>query len=94
MELRQEGYLSKQRYKITTSKKYEKLYKEAVEQNKSLSWGVLAGRGKNFPLLLEQTASINLKNASSGDIGTLIKYFSYRSKTIERILDNIRYERI
>jgi hypothetical protein len=92
-ELDQEGYLSKQRYLVTLSIEYKRLHDEAKEQNKSGAWSVYAGRGHEFPLLVEHTANVNLTEASAADIGALVSYFAYREKSIDEILGNISWIR-
>ncbi len=92
-ELDQEGCLSKQRYQVSLSIEYKRLYDEAKEQAKNATWMVYAGRGHEFPLLVEHTANVNLIEASAADIGTLVSYFAYREKSIDEILGNISWIR-
>ena len=92
-ELDQEGCLSKQRYHVSLSIEYKRLYDEAKEQAKSTAWSIYADRGHEFPLLVEQTAKINLTEASTADIGTLVSYFAYREKGIDEIIENISWIR-
>ena len=93
-DLDQRGYLANMRYKAVLTKEYGELYREAIKQSDSVTWGLLADRGREFPLVVEEVSSIDLKKASAADIGILITYFGYRNKGIEEILENITYERI
>ncbi len=94
MELDQSGYLSKKKFRIKFSRSYKRLHNEAKEQAKNMIWSLLADRGRTFPLVVQEVSEINLNKSTSADIGTLIKYFSYRDKSINEILRNIKWEEI
>lgn len=91
MGLDQEGELSNKRYKIRLSIIYRKLLEQAKKQMKNSLWSLLADRGRMFPLIVKQVSEVNLDNASSADIGTLIKYFSYRNKSMKDIIKTIKF---
>lgn len=93
----QDGYLSKKLYEITLSKEFNDLYNEGVKQSKSLSWIHVAekhcnDREFNFPSTVVLVGSISLEEATGADVGTLIKYFAYRNKTLEEISKNMKYK--
>lgn len=90
--MEQEGELSKARYEITLMPEYFRLYQEAREQSRDASWSLLADRGREFPSLVDKVGQIDLRYASSADIGYLIAYFSHRDKTYEEIIKNIVVE--
>ena len=93
-ELNQEGYLSKELYKISLSEDYCKLLEEAKETSNSSLWIILAERGRDFPSLVEKVSNINMNKVNSADIGTLISYFAYRNKSIEDIMQNVKYGKL
>lgn len=94
MELDQEGYLSKQRYRIKLSDEFKALVGEARAQMEDGLFNILADRGRYFPSLVDHVSIINLDSANGDDIGCLISYFAYRDKTLEEITDNLRWERV
>ncbi len=94
MGLHQEGYLSHQRYRLTLTETYKELFEEAQASGQDATWMVWAIRGREFPSIVVNTARIELEEASSADIGTIIQYFSYRGKPIEDILQNISFDRL
>ena len=92
--LNQGGYPSKERYKISLSEKFIILIEEAKKQCEDTTWTLLADRGRTFPLLTAKVSEMHLSNASGEDIGDLISYFYFRDKSMEEIMNNLKYENI
>ncbi len=92
--MEQEGRLSKARYEITLMPEYFRLYQEAIEQRKDATWTIATDRGREFPSLVDKVGQIDLRYASSADIGYLITYFSNRDKAYEEITNNIAVQEI
>lgn len=89
------GNLCTQRYRVNLSEEYEKEYYDGMKLNRNITFYLKGVRGAEFPVIVDQLREINLDNASVVDVGTLIRYFGYRGRTMEEILsDNLKWERI